>query len=135
MKNQRIRFIPLLLAAAVLMVAVAGCSDDPFAPYEPEINNEAGTFQLQATGVEGVSLTRSYSWTSEAVTANINQATTVDRGTATLRIFDAADTMIYERSLAANGTYATDAGSGSDWTIRIILTDYTGTVNFRVESP
>lgn len=135
MRTQRTRFIPFVLAATALWLVAAGCSDDPFAPYEPEINNEAGTFQLQATGVEGVSLTRSYAWTSEAATANINQSTTVDRGTATLRIFDGEGTQIYERSLASNGTYESDAGTGTDWTIRIILTDYTGTVNFRVESP
>ncbi len=130
-----VRIGSVLMLSTILLLAVAGCSDDPFSPYEPEVSNEAGTFELQATGVQGVSLTRDYAWSSEGAIANVNQATTVDQGRATLRILDAGDSVVYERDLAANGTFETDSGTGSGWTIRIILTDYSGTVNFRVESP
>ncbi|MBL8984484.1 MAG: hypothetical protein JNL26_20020, partial [Gemmatimonadetes bacterium] len=79
--------LPLLLGLAIL----AGCTD-PLAPFQPEITNAADNFQMQATGVEGVSLTRTYSWSNSGSRATINHSTTVTMGAAQLRIRDAAGT-------------------------------------------
>lgn len=135
-QNRSTRLIPAFLSLLVLAgLPLVGCNDDPFAPYEPEIANVADSFSLQATGVEGVSLTRDYAWQNTGTTANVNQATTVTKGTATLRILDDAGVQVYSKNLATNGTATTSAGQAGMWTIRIILTDYSGTVNFSAEAP
>jgi hypothetical protein len=136
---QQLSFLRSFTATAVLFLVgslfLAGCSDDPFAPYEPEVANETDNFSLQATGVEGVSMTRDYAWQNTGTTANVNQATTVNKGTATLRILDDQGAQVYSKNLATNGTATTSAGEAGMWTIRIILTDYSGTINFSAEAP
>ena len=124
--------ILVLLAASLFL---NGCSDDPFAPYEPEISNNVDSFSLQATGVQGVTTTRDYIWENTGVTANVNQATTVTKGTASLKILDGEGQEVYLKDLAANGTFTTTTGLAGDWTIRVILSNYSGTINFSLEKP
>ena len=121
----------LVLAA---MVAGFACNDS-LAPFQPEIANVPGNFQLQATNVRDVTNTFDYTWQSNAATANVNQATIITAGTATLTILDSQDVQVYTRNLADNGTFQTTAGTAGAWTIRMVLTNYSGTLNFRVQNP
>ncbi|HET7463508.1 MAG TPA: hypothetical protein VFJ82_19805 [Longimicrobium sp.] len=54
-------------------------------------------------------------------------------GSATVAIFDAANTQVYSRTLAANGTFQSNAGSTGTWRIRLELVNARGNVNFRVQ--
>ena len=124
--------ITLLLTGSLF---VSGCSDDPFAPYEPEIDNNTDSFSLQATGVEGVTTTKDYVWSNTGTSANVNQATTVSKGSVTLKVLDGEGQQVYLANLSSNGTSQTSTGVSGDWTIRLVLTDYSGTINFSLEKP
>ena len=63
----------------------------------------------------------------------MNQATTVTAGSITLVVEDATGAEVYNQSLAVNGTLETATGTTGAWTIRIIYTNASGTVNFRVQ--
>ena len=125
----------LAIAAAALLAGAggAGCDGDPLGPFQPEVANAADNFQFQATGLTGVTLTREYTWQNSGTKADVNQATALGGGTATLQVRDAAGTQVYSRSLTDNGTFETAAGAAGAWTIRLSLVDARGTVNFRVQ--
>ena len=123
-------------AAVLLAVALlAACSNStgPLAPFQPQINNVADNFQFQATGVTNVSWTFTYRWSNSGDSATVNQATTVTGGSATLTIYDNNGTQVYSQSLSANGTFGMSKGVTGNWTIKVVFTNYSGTVNFRVQ--
>lgn len=128
---------PVVLArlgcALLLLGVLTGCGSDPLAPFEPQVNNAPDTFQMQATGVQHVSLTRSYSWSNSGARATIDHSTTTSTGSAQLLIRDAAGTVVYDRALAPSLNEATAAGQTGTWTILVTLSNYTGTLNFRVQ--
>jgi hypothetical protein len=126
------------VVAAMFLVGVAllaGCSDStgPLAPFQPQINNVADNFQFQATGVTNVTWTYTYSWSNSGDSATVNQSTTVTSGSATLTISDHNGTQLYSQSLSANGTFGMTKGLHGTWIIRVVFTNYSGTVNFRVQ--
>jgi hypothetical protein len=117
---------------ALVMLSVIACNDS-LAPFQPEIANVTDNFQFQATDVRRVTNTFEYTWQNTGPTAAVNQATTITVGTATLTVLDAQDVQVYTRNLADNGTFPTTAGTAGAWTIRMVLTNYSGTLNFRVQ--
>ena len=119
----------LLLCVAVL----AGCSDATSPGVEPEIVNETDNFEFQVSDVRRYSRSLQYTWQITGTQADVNHATTLIQGTATLSIRDADDNQVYNGNLDANGTFQTDPGTAGDWTIRVILVDTSGTLNFRVQ--
>jgi len=125
-----------LVPGILLVVAVAGgCGSDPLAPFEPEISNATDTFQLQATDVRDVTRTLTWTWHNAGTVANVNHATTTSRGSARLIIREAGGAIVYDRSLVPSLTEATSAGTAGDWTIQLVLSGYSGTLNFRVQRP
>jgi hypothetical protein len=124
-----------MLVGILLAGAVSACGDDPLAPFEPEVANLTDSFQLQATDITGITATVTYTWQNTGTTANVNQATVKNAGTAVLTISDADGTQVYSQDLAANGTFQTGAGTAGGWTIRVVLAEFSGTVNFRSEKP
>lgn len=123
------------IATLAVAVVLAGCSSTtaPLAPFQPQINNAPDNFQFQATGVQSVTTTLTYTWQNSGTGASINQSTTINGGSATVTLYDNASTMVYTRSLADNGTFAASTGVTGSWTIKVVLVNYTGTVNFRVQ--
>ncbi len=127
---------PLVLAVTLVSLAAAApaCkSSSSLAPYQPQITNAADNFQFQATGVTGLTQTFSYSWSNSGTAASVNQATTTTAGTATITISDNGATQVYTKDLSANGTFSTSVGVTGSWTIKVVFTGYSGTVNFRVQ--
>jgi hypothetical protein len=119
--------------AAIALASACGSSTAPLAPYQPQINNVADNFQFQATGVSNVTWTYTYTWANTGDSATVNQATTVTGGSATLTILDHNGTQVYAQSLNANGTFGMSKGTAGSWTIKVVFTNYSGTVNFRVQ--
>lgn len=101
--------------------------------FQPQVNNVTDNFQFQATGVTKVTQTLNYTWQNTGTAASVNQATTLTAGSATLNIFDASGTQVYTRSLTENGTFATSSGTTGNWRINLVLSNYSGTLNFRVQ--
>lgn len=123
------------LEGVALAVVVGGCGSDPLAPFEPEINNATGSFQLQATDVRNVSTTLNYTWRNTGTIANVNHSSTTLQGSARLLIRSSNGTQVYDRALAASLTEQTAVGASGDWTIQLVLSNYSGTLNFRVQKP
>lgn len=63
----------------------------------------------------------------------MNQATVITGGSATLTISDHNGTQVYAQSLSANGTFGMTKGVQGKWTVKVVFTNYGGTVNFRVQ--
>lgn len=119
--------------AAFALAAACSNSTGPLAPFQPQINNLADNFQFQATGVANVTWTYTYPWSNSGDSATVNQSTTVTGGTATLTISDNNGTQLYSQSLSANGTFGMSKGVHGNWTVKVVFTNYSGTVNFRVQ--
>src|SRR5574339_201701 len=107
-----------------LLGGILGCGgskNNSLAPFQPQINNMQDNFQLQATGVNNVTSTLNYTWQNTGTSANVNQASQITAGSATLTILDASGQQVYTNSLTANGTFPTTTGMTGGWTIRVIL--------------
>jgi hypothetical protein len=123
------------IAGLLVLLALAGCGGgNVLNPrFQPEVNNQVDNFQFQATGVTNVSQTLNYSWQNTGTQANLNQASTVASGMATLSIRDANGTMVYSSDLSGNGTFVTMSGVAGNWRIEVFLSNYSGTLNFRLQ--
>jgi hypothetical protein len=122
--------------ALVLTLGVAACSDSNMIGPENqlEVTNTPGSFQIQATALDNVEQTLSYTWVNAGTTANVDQSGSLS-GTATVTITDADGTQVYTRSLTQTGTLQTDAGTAGNWTIQVVLGGTSGALNFRVQTP
>ena len=127
-RRTALRPIVLLLAAAL----VAGCGTAPTSPgVQPEIVNTSDHFSYQVTGIRNYSAALTYSWQNGGTQATLDQSCSVGSGSATLVVLDAAGTQVYSRSLADNGTFTTASGVSGTWTIRVVYSEASATVNFR----
>ena len=132
MPAHRTQFYLLVLLATVALVGA--CSDEPTTPgVQPEIVNSADHFSYQVTNIQNYSATLSYPWQNSGTQATVNQACTVSSGSATLVILDAMALQVYSRSLADNGTFVSASGTPGAWTIRVVYSSASATVNFRAD--
>src|SRR5512138_3982637 len=125
----------LYLVLSVSLVLTTGCAGRKVLTnptFQPQIINQADSFALQATNVSGVTQTLQYTWQNTGTSANVNQATQLTGGSATVTILDAANQQVYTNSMTANGTFVTSSGASGNWTIRVVVTNCSGTLNFRV---
>ena len=120
-----------LVSLSILLVP--GCSDDPIAPFQPEVGNAVDNFQLQATGVVSVTSTLNYTWTNTGTRATVNHSTTTSAGNAQIIIRDAAGATVYDKNLSPSLNEQTTAGTPGAWTIQLRMSNYSGTLNFRVQ--
>jgi hypothetical protein len=132
----QIRKNVIVAGIAVLTIASAlacGNSSGPLAPFEPQINNAPDNFQFQASGVTNVTWTYTYQWSNTGDSATVNHSTTTTGGSATITILDKNGTQLYSQPLKPTGTEGMVKGVLGLWTIRVVFTNYSGTVNFRVQ--
>lgn len=134
---QNLRKLWAFLFLAVLLVAVQGCgsggSSSLNPQFQPQVSNLVDNFQFQSTGVTNVTETLTYTWANSGIAATVNQATTVTAGTAVVMIKDANGTQVYSAGLQNNGTFDTATGITGNWQIVVVLSNYSGTLNFRVQ--
>ena len=132
----RTAFAPSRIRPAVLLLTLGilwGCSDDPLAPFQPQINNAADNFQLQATDVTNVTTTLSYPWSNSGTRATVNHSTVTTAGSTLLVIKDATGATVYSKALGPSLNEPTTAGQTGTWSIQLTLTNYSGTLNFRAQ--
>lgn len=122
--------LPLVL---LLVLALGACSDDPLAPFQPEISNVPDTFQLQATGVTNRTASLNYTWTNSGTQGTVNHSTTTTAGSARVIIKDGAGVIVYNAVLVPSLNENTVVGTSGTWTVQLVLDDYSGTLNFRVQ--
>lgn len=123
------------LSIAALVWMISGCSDDPLAPFELEVTNATDSFQLQATDVTNQTTTLTYTWRNTGTIANVNHSTTTSEGSARLVVRSADGTQLYDKALVPSLNEQTDTGQTGDWTIQVVLSNYSGTLNVRLEKP
>ena len=123
----------LLLSVLVLGLLACGGSNTIGSQNQPQVTNAVDDFQFQATNLSRVTQTIQYTWQNTGTQANVNQATTVTSGSATIRIRDASNAQVFSNDLTANGTFMTGAGTTGNWTIEVVFSNVTGTINFRVQ--
>ncbi|MEW6049694.1 MAG: hypothetical protein AB1644_01330 [Candidatus Zixiibacteriota bacterium] len=123
----------LALLAAAMLIAGLACSKNSLAPFQPEIANIADNFQFQATGVKYVSTTLTYSWSNSGDSAKVNHASVITGGSATVTLLDANGVEKYTSPLKASGDEFSQLGVSGNWTIRVVLSRVSGTLNFRVQ--
>lgn len=130
---------PALAFAFLVLIPLCGCGDgsnggNVLAPqFQPQVVNAVDDFQFQTTGVTNVTQTLTYSWRNTGTQANVNQACSISGGTATLVLSDSTGAQVYSRSLTDNGTFQTSVGLPSACTLRVTMTNVSGTLNFRAQ--
>ena len=128
----RIRSMRSCVVAGALILAA--CGDSTTAPgTNPEIINTADNFQYQVSDIQQYSGTQTYSWQNSGTTATVNQSASIAAGSATLVLKDANGLQVYSRSLADNGTFTSTAGTAGIWTVRVVYSSTSATVNFRLD--
>ena len=131
--DKKLHFLAILCVPLLLV----GCGDDEITPpvpgIEPEVINSVDNFQFQVTAMENFSGTLNYTWPNTGTLAKGNHSSAVTSGTTTLMIFDDAGSQVYSEDLAQNGDYFSSAGTTVDWTIAVVLSGASGTLNFRVD--
>lgn len=116
------------------MLMTACGSDSVTNPqFEPEIVNIVDSFELQATGITDVSEMLTYTWTNTGTTASVDRSTTLSSGSGTLTIFDANGQQVYTGPITSDGSSSTQTGVAGNWTVRLVLSGASGTINFRVQ--
>jgi hypothetical protein len=125
-----LRFASQVAAIALAALATA-C--DPLAAFEPEIGSAADRFEVRATVVTGVTGTVVYDWMNEGSFATVEHfTTTTSGGAASIRIVDAAGTLVYSKALMPSLTQASTPGAPGQWRITVTMTGYRGTLGFRI---
>ena len=107
---------------------------NPLAAFDPVTVNDEEVFAIQARDVASTTTgTTAYTWANPQGQATVYHATaTRGAGSASVRITDAAGTLVYSAALMADGSQPTLKGVPGTWTIVITMTGYTGTLAFNV---
>ncbi|HLF13625.1 MAG TPA: hypothetical protein VI932_01880 [Bacteroidota bacterium] len=129
----KIRFLLIVCSITAGVLSLAGCSDNPLSPFQPEIGNNADNFQFQATAVQDVTTTAMYLWNNTGTRAKVNQSSAITDGAAEVVFRDADNVEVYRRSLSLNGDSTSAVGAPGNWTVVVTLTTLDGTLNFRAE--
>lgn len=121
--------------AALLALICIACGDNPLAPFQPQLSNEIDSFELQATDVASVTSTVTYDWANTGTLANVDHSTVTTQGQARLVVRDAGGAIVYDKILTPSLNEATQPGLPGTWMVDLIMTDYSGTLNFRLQKP
>jgi hypothetical protein len=131
------RSISLAAAALVASFAVTGCGDDepaaPLSAFEPEIISRQDSFEFQVSDAVNMNATLEYSWPNSGAQAAIDHSSAITSGSASVSILDAGAVEVYSGALVASANQPTASGEPGTWTIRVMLSDCSGTLNFRAE--
>lgn len=124
------------IASIICLSFFTACSksqNNSLANFQPEIANVADNFQLQASNVTQVTTTIDYTWTNSGTMASIDKSGILSSGTARILIFDKDGTNVSINDLKTTGNESTSAGVAGVWKIRLELSNFNGTLNFRVQ--
>ncbi len=129
----KVAAIAALLGMACVLVACGGGGNALAPQFQPQVTNAQDNFQLQTTGISNITQTLTYTWQNSGISADINQACAITGGTAVVTILDANGTAVYSGDLVNNGTFVSATGITGPWTIKVSLSNVSGTLNFRVQ--
>ena len=122
-----------ILLSILIISSGCGNNSNPISAFEPEVINNADAFQFQITDATGVSTILHYTWTNTGTGATVDHSTALTAGVASVEVFDADSVSVYTSSLLSSGTEETTVGTIGTWFVKVVLTEFDGTVNFSVE--
>lgn len=122
------------LAGLTLAMGTA-CSDlgSGLDPFQPEVTSATDDFQFQASGFTNIDASKAWTWQNTGTRATVNHATTTAGGSAHVVIRDANGVIVYDKDLTSSLTEPTATGAAGTWNIRVTLTHFSGSINFRVQ--
>jgi hypothetical protein len=122
------------LALTLLTVACGGGSNALAPKYQPQVTNTPNVvFSFQATGLQNIDDVVQYTWSCSSGKVVIHPATNTTSGTINLVLRDANGAIVYNGTVPASGDITPPTGAAGNWTVRVTLTGYTGTINFAVQ--
>ena len=126
------RGIPALVLA---LGALAGCSStNVIGPgNQPQVTNAPDDFQFQVSNLANVTQTLTYNWSNTGDSANVNQASSLTGGSATLTIRGPTGILLYQSGLQSNGTFHTLKDVTGTWQIHVVMSKTDGALNFRIQ--
>jgi hypothetical protein len=128
---------PLIFLFIVCLCFFIACSksssNNSLVNFQPEVANTTDNFQLQATNVKQTTTTIDYNWTNSGTSASIDKSGVLTAGAGTLMIYDTNGTNVSTSDLKVTGSSTTSVGVAGTWRIRLVLSNYDGTLNFRVQ--
>ena len=123
------------IPCAVLVLTALACGGDAVIgpANQLQVTNATDDFQFQVSNLNNVTQTLTYSWSNTGDSANVNQASSLTGGSATLTVRGPTGTALYQAGLQNNGTFHTQKSTSGTWQIQVTLSKANGTLNFRVQ--
>lgn len=125
-----------ILISLGLLTALSACGSDNqvLAPqYQPEVVNTQDSFSFQATDITSITQQFSYRWVNTGISANVDQSCSIADGSATVQVVDAFGKTVYSSDLTSDGSFQSIDGTAGTWTIRVMLSGTSGTLNFSLQ--
>ncbi|MFH2049591.1 MAG: hypothetical protein ABIJ12_09105 [bacterium] len=133
MYNITIKVSTLFVFVLFLTIGCSSQKNNPISSFEPEVINNADAFQFQITDATNVSTTLTYQWENTGAQATVDHSTALLTGSATVEVRDADSVQVYSSNLLASGTDASLSGTSGTWFVKVVFSDFDGTVNFTIE--
>ena len=125
----------LQVGAVLFTLSSLSCNLTSFTGvYTPVITNDTDNYEFQVT-LKGITNREEDRWQNTGNAANVTLSSAVSGGTATVSIMDADGTVLYTHALDGSGLGGTGAGTSGLWTIVVVMTNTTGTLDFKVQKP
>lgn len=129
---RRITCAVSVLAATLL----AGCGTDPLEAFPRQFTNVPDRFEFETFAeVSDITRTDTFQWSSSGPITTITSTTSADVGEARLVLRDANGTEVYDAVLGPATDDVSEAGVAGQWTIELVLTNFSGDIQFVVETP
>jgi len=125
-----------MISCSLIVASMTSCSksqNNSLANFQPEIANVADNFQLQASNVTQVTTTIDYDWSNSGTMATIDKSGVLTAGTAKISLLDKNGTTVATSDLKVTGNETSAIGVSGIWKIRLELSQFNGTLNFRVQ--
>ena len=128
------RNLGYVLTTCLALMIVVGCGSTPIdTNFQPRVVISQDNIQFQASGIRRTTQTLTYQWQNSGTAASIDQTSSVSMGSAKINLLDASNTMVYSGDLKTDGTFTSTAGTAGQWTMQIVLSNVTGSLNFHAQ--
>jgi hypothetical protein len=122
------------IVSVVIAAGFLACTDLNQSPFVPVVTNVVDTFNFTVVAT-GATRTVRYMWTTTATAAEVDLASNITGGSASVTITDADNTQVFDHSLDGSGPTLTTAATAGDWLILMTLSNTTGTIHLTVKKP